>query len=51
VTIKDGIVKGEMPKRALKMVFDWLKLHKMELMEDWEFSQKGEALKKIEPLK
>ena len=51
VTIKDGIVKGEMPQRALKMVFDWLKLHKMELMEDWEFSQKGEELKKIEPLK
>ena len=51
VTIKDGIVKGEMPQRALKMVFDWLKLHKMELLEDWEFSQKGEALKKIEPLK
>ena len=51
VTIKEGIVKGEMPQRALKMVFVWLKLHKMELLEDWEYSQKGEELKKIEPLK
>ncbi len=51
VTIKEGIVKGEMPQRALKMVFAWLKLHKMELLEDWEYSQKGEELKKIEPLK
>ena len=24
VTIQDGIVKGEMPQRALKMIFDWL---------------------------
>jgi len=23
-TINDGIVKGEMPQSALKMIFDWL---------------------------
>jgi len=51
VTIKDGIVKGEMPQRALKMIFDWLEIHRIELMEDWKLSQKGEPLKKIEPLK
>jgi hypothetical protein len=31
VTINDGIVKGEMPQRALKMIFDWLILHRIEL--------------------
>jgi len=51
VTIEEGICKGEMPKRALKMIFDWLELHKEELMEDWDLAQKGEKLNKIEPLK
>jgi hypothetical protein len=51
VTINDGIVKGEMPQRALKMIFDWMELHRNELLEDWELAQKGEALRKIDPLK
>lgn len=51
ITINDGVVKGEMPQRALKMIFDWLALHKKELLENWEFAQKGETLRKIEPLK
>ena len=34
VTIQDGIVKGEMPQRALKMIFDWLEIHQMELLTD-----------------
>lgn len=50
VTILDGIVKGEMPKRALKLIFEWLDIHKEELLSLWEFAQKGEQLKKIEPL-
>lgn len=44
-------MKGEMPQRALKMVFDWLETHRDELLEDWELAQKGEVLKRIEPLK
>jgi hypothetical protein len=40
-----------MPQRALKMIFDWLELHCDELLEDWELAQKGDPLKKIEPLK
>lgn len=51
VTIKDGIVKGEMPKRALKMIFEWLEIHQTELLKDWELAQKGEPLNSIEPLK
>ena len=51
VTIQDGIVKGEMPQRALKMIFDWLEIHRAELWIDWELAQKGEKLNKIEPLK
>lgn len=51
VTIQDGIVKGEMPQRALKMIFDWLEIHRAELLIDWELAQRGEKLNKIEPLK
>ncbi len=51
VTIPDGIVKGEMPQRALKMIFDWLEIHKSELMTDWELAKIGAKLNKIEPLK
>lgn len=51
VTIDDGIVKGEMPQRALKMVFEWLEIHREELIADWNLAQKGDELFKIEPLK
>jgi hypothetical protein len=51
ITICDGIVTGEMPQRALRLVFDWLDVHKQELLSDWEKAQKGEPLEKIEPLK
>ena len=40
-----------MPQRALKMTFDWLEIHKSELMEDWNLAQKGEIINKIEPLR
>lgn len=51
VSIKDGIVKGEMPKRALRLIFEWLEYHKQELMNLWSRAQKGEPLSKVEPLK
>ncbi len=30
VSIEDGIVKGEMHQRALKLIFEWLELYKKE---------------------
>lgn len=51
ININDEIVEGFMPKRALKLVFEWMDLHKLELIENWELAQKGELPKKIEPLK
>ena len=51
VNIKDGIVKGEMPGRALRMILEWLEDHRQELMANWVKAQKGEQLDKIEPLK
>lgn len=51
ISIKNGIVNGEMPRRALNLVFAWLELHKDEIIENWGKSQKGEKLLPIEPLK
>jgi hypothetical protein len=51
INIDDEIVEGFMPKRALKLVFEWMELHKNELIVNWELAQNGELPKKIEPLK
>ena len=50
INIDDEIVEGFMPKRALKLVFEWMEIHKSELLENWILSQNGELPKKIEPL-
>ncbi|MBQ5574595.1 MAG: DUF4160 domain-containing protein [Bacteroidales bacterium] len=51
VSIKDSIVKGEMPGRALSMILEWLDIHRDELLDNWEKAQKGDTLVKIAPLK
>jgi Domain of unknown function (DUF4160) len=51
ININDEIVEGFMPKRALKLVFEWMDLHKSELLDNWQLTQNGELPKKIEPLK
>ena len=50
VSIQNGIVKGEMPARALKLIFEWLGIHREELMRNWEKAQNKQVLDKIEPL-
>ena len=50
IDIQTGKVTGQMPRRALHLVFEWLDLHKDELMENWERMENGETLAKINPL-
>ncbi|MCD7721930.1 MAG: DUF4160 domain-containing protein [Prevotellaceae bacterium] len=50
ITIKDGIVTGSMPRRALNLVFEWLDQHKDELLENWERLSQAEAPLRIQPL-
>ena len=51
VEIEDGTVKGKFPRRALKLVYEWLDLHQEELMQNWNsISETGEYLP-IDPLK
>ncbi|RME43453.1 MAG: DUF4160 domain-containing protein [Caldilineae bacterium] len=48
--IQTGIVTGVMPKRALRMLFEWLENNQDELMENWERARKRKPLQKIPPL-
>jgi len=50
VDIQTGLVNGKMSKRALKMIFEWLDLHKDELIKDWNLAQERRMLLKIDPL-
>ncbi|WP_373513526.1 DUF4160 domain-containing protein [Persicitalea sp.] len=50
VNFKQEIVKGHMPSRALKLVFEWMELHQEELSENWQLARQGLPLNKIEPL-
>ncbi len=50
ITIEDGIVEGKFPKSALRHVLRWHKLHKAELMNNWQLCQTRAVLKVIDPL-
>ncbi len=50
VAIGDGAVNGEMPKRALGLIIEWLELHRGELRENWKRAEERLPLVSIEPL-
>ncbi len=50
VSIKDGTIKGEFPKRALKLVMEWYEAHKVELLENWNLAEQHKPLSPISPL-
>lgn len=47
----DGKVKGEMSERALRLVLEWLNLHREDLMAAWQQAANGNEPDPIEPLK
>lgn len=50
VEIESGVINGRFPRRALKLVLEWLELHKDELLENWHLAEEKKSLKKIAPL-
>ncbi len=49
--IKTGrIVAGKLPPKAKVLIKEWMKLHKEELLLDWQIAQNEGELKIIEPL-
>lgn len=51
IEIENGAVKGEMSERALRLILEWLSLHREDLKEAWAKASRGEMPDKIEPLK
>ena len=51
IDIRDGHITGSLPRRALKLVYEWLDMHKEELMENWKRLSNSENAIKIEPLR
>jgi hypothetical protein len=50
IEIQTGIVKGEMSRRALQMLFEWSEKHQEELIRNWERARERQPLEKIPPL-
>ena len=50
VEVETGTIHGRFPPRALKLVLEWMNLHKPELLEDWQLAKQGQPLKRIAPL-
>jgi hypothetical protein len=48
--IETGVVHGEFPRRALRLVTEWRHLHREELLRNWERARHGEPLERIAPL-
>lgn len=51
INIEDGTIKGEMPRKALALIYEWLDLHKDELFKNWESIKDTGKYNNIEPLK
>lgn len=50
VEIQSGNISGNMSNRAIKMIQEWRKLYKAELLKDWELAEQKKALFAINPL-
>ena len=50
VEIETGRVHGHFPSRAFGLVLEWSRLHRQELLDDWERARAGQPLRRIAPL-
>ena len=44
------LLKGEFPLSKERMVRKWIKMHKRDLVENWQITSAGKMPRKIEPL-
>ena len=50
INIQNGEMTGNLPRRAINLVYEWLDLHKDELMDNWKRIENGQELVRINPL-
>ncbi len=46
-----GVLAGELPRAQMKYVNKWIKMHRAELLEDWNLAAQGRHPNPVEPLK
>ncbi len=52
LTIATGrIVAGDFPAPALRLVREWVTLHRGALTAEWERARRGETIRKVPPLR
>jgi uncharacterized protein DUF4160 len=52
IEIESGaLIEGSIPPRALRLVRQWARLHRDELMANWRRARAGQTTKRIEPLR
>ena len=50
ISVKNGVVTGQMARKELVKVFEWMDLHKTEILENWDRLKNGLEPLPIEPL-
>ena len=50
VEISTGRVRGDMYRRALRLIWEWLDQHAEELLQNWQLAQQRKPLNKIPAL-
>lgn len=50
INIQTGEVNGNLPRRVLSLVYEWLDLHKEELMQNWSNIENQKMIVEIKPL-
>ena len=48
--IETGLVIGNLPPRARRLVLAWLRMHRVELLQNWELIRAGHVPERIPPL-
>ena len=44
------VIQGQLPRRALNLIQEWVIIHREELLEDWRLCRENSLPAKIEPL-
>lgn len=45
-----GVLEGDLPPKAFGLMMGWARIHKSEILEDWDRAKRMESLFQIEPL-
>ncbi|HEU4462012.1 MAG TPA: DUF4160 domain-containing protein, partial [Solirubrobacterales bacterium] len=44
------VLRGDLPPRVLRLVEQWVSLHRRELLKNWDLAEQGKGLESIDAL-